>query len=185
MKDLLAANRYARALFDICQVSHCDLEIAEELEAFAAALRSSPDAARFLASPYFDREAKINLIKKFYQERIHEIYETLFNFFAVLFQKNRFHLFYEIVENYRKIVDAERGMGTAEIRTARPLAPEKESAIVSRLEKLAGYRITVKKEVDPDLIGGLVVKIRNKILDGSIRHKIERMKKELTKVRSV
>ncbi|MGH7197935.1 MAG: ATP synthase F1 subunit delta [Candidatus Omnitrophota bacterium] len=183
--DLLAAERYAQALFDVARLLHRDLETQEELEAFSVALKRSPDIEEFFGNPYFKVEVKRRFLEKIYQKRLHEVYGLLLNFFTLLLKKNRFNLIHEITESFKRISDRARGMGVAQIRTAVPLDARSEEVILARLEKIAGYKIRVKKEVDPALIGGVVVKIRNKILDGSVRNRIELFKKELTKIKSI
>ncbi len=185
MKDILAANRYAQALFDIGKMTHLDMEIEEELVAFCSALKQSPEMDSFLKNPYFDLENKVKFLEKMYQKRAHEVYYYLLNFFTVLLEKGRFYLIHEIKDNFLRIADQERGVGLAEIRTAVPLEATQEAAIVKRLEKIAGYKISVRKEVDPALLGGVVVKIRYKVLDGSVKHKIEALKKELTRIKTI
>ena len=185
MKDLLAANRYAEALFEIARMTHHDEEIEAELEAFSAALKSSPDFEKFFNNPQLSLDQKKNFLMRIYQRRDHEIYETLLNFFMVLFKKHRFYLIHEIAVNFKRIADEAQGQGTAEIKTAVPLDAQNEALIVSRLEKMAGYKITVKKEVDPSLIGGVAIRLKNKILDGSVKYKIDQITKELTKVQAV
>ncbi len=182
---LVAADRYAQALFEIARLLHRDAEIEAELDAFSAALRSSPDLERSLGNPQLRIEDKRNMLLKIYQERNHEVYEHLLNFLTILFEKNRFHLIHEITSSFKRIADEARGQGVAEIHTAVPLDSRSEGFIVSRLEAMAGYKITVKKEVDPRLVGGVVVKIRNKVIDGSVKHELESMKKELTGTRSI
>lgn len=183
--DLSAAERYAAALFEIGRNIKQDLEMAEELESLSAALRRSGVFEKFLKSPRYKVEDKRRCLQRIYQERRHAVYGILLNFFTILLQKGRFHLIHEITAAFRRIADADRGLGTAEIRMAFPLAAEAERRIVSRLEKIAGYKIKVKKELDPSLLGGLVVKIRNKVLDGSVQHQIRQLKKELTEIRTV
>ena len=185
MKDLLAADRYAQALFEIARMTHKDEEIQEELEAFSAALKSSADIEKFLTNPQLTAEQKKNLLSRIYQERNHEIYEILLNFFMILFEKNRFNLIHEITASFKRIADEAKGQGLAEIKTAVPLDARSETAIVSRLETLAGYKIAVKKEVDPTLIGGVVIRLKNKVFDGSVRHKIDLLTKELLKAQTI
>ncbi len=185
MKDILAANRYAQALFEIARATHKDEEIEAELCAFSDALKSSPELEKALNNPGFKNEQKRKFLLKLYQERNHEIYETLLNFFSVLFEKNRFNLIHDIAVSFKRIADEAQGQGTAEIRTAVPLGTRDEETIVRKLEQIAGYKIAVKKEVDPSLIGGVVIKVRNKIIDGSVKYKIDILKKELTKIRNI
>lgn len=185
MKDLLVAERYARALFEIARVIHRDEEIEAELEHLSSALKRDPAIEKFLANPSLKTGEKRKFLQKLYQERREEFYETLLDFFTVLFEKNRFNLIHEIAKSFKRIADEAQGQGIAEIRSAAPLKSDQESKIVSRLEALAGYKIQVQKEVDPSLIGGVVVKIKNKILDGSVKFKIDSLKKELTKIQMV
>jgi F-type H+-transporting ATPase subunit delta len=185
VSDLLAAERYAEALFSVARLIHQDLEVQEELESFSSALKKAPDLEGFFGNPYFNLETKRRFLEKIYQKRMREVFGLILNFFSLLLEKNRFHLVHEILESYKRVVDRERGMGVAEIRTAVPLDGPSEKAITEQLERMAGYKIRVNKEVDPSLIGGVVVKVRNKVFDGSVKNRIEFFKKELTKIHSI
>ncbi len=185
IKDLLVADRYAQALFEIAREMHKDEEVEAELENLSAALKADRDLERSLGNPYFKTQDKRNFLHHLYQERKEAYNKVLLDFFTLLFQKNRFNLIHEIAVSFKRIADEAQGQGIAEIRSATALKPEVEKTIVSRLESLAGYKLTVKKEVDPTLIGGVVVKIKNKIIDGSVKYRIESIKKELTKNRVV
>lgn len=184
MKDLLAAERYARALFDIARLTHADMEFEEELGSLSEALEASPEIQKFLENPNLKVEVKRSFLEKIYQERKQPIYEDLLNFLTLLLEKNRFDLIHEITENFKRIADEAQGEGTAEITSAVALNEKTEKLIVSRLEKMAGYKINVKKEVDPALIGGVVVKIKNKIWDGSVKGRIQKLRKQLLKIRT-
>lgn len=185
MKDLLVAKRYAQALFEISRLTHQDEVVEAELEAFSAALQKSPELEVFFNNPRLSLGKKREFLMKIYQVRQHEIYGTLLNFFMVIFEKQRFYLIHEIVANFVKIADEARGQGAAEIQTAVSLDPLLEAAIVSRLERIAGYKIAVKKRVDPALIGGVVIKLKNKIMDGSVKNLLHLLTEELTKIKTI
>ena len=178
-RDLTAATRYAQALFEIARLMHRDEVIESELESFSKSLKAKPEIERFLNNPYFRVEQKRAFLTRLYQERREPVYEQLLNFFMVLLEKNRFHLIHEITLEFKRIADEAQGQGVAEIHTAVPLDPKTETEIVSRLEKIAGYKITVKREINPSLLGGVAVRVKNKIIDGSLRHRLDAMKKEL------
>lgn len=184
-KDLLAAHRYAQALFEIARDMHQDQLIESELESISAALKQTPRIEKFLANPSLTTDQKRKLLERIYQEHRNETYEILINFFTILFEKNRFYLIHDISVHFKKIVDEARGQGVAEIRSASNIKPDAEKRIVSRLEHIAGYKIQVKKIVDPTLIGGVVVKIRNNVIDNSVVNKIRLIKKELTKIQNI
>ncbi len=186
MKDLLAANRYAQALFDIARLLHKDEEIEAELEAFSDALKRSPEIEKFLHDPRLKINEKKKFVQRIYQERRHEIYKALLNFFMILFRKNRFNLIHEIAVSFKRIADEAQGQGVAEITTAAPLGKHEEERIVERLEKMAGYKIAVKKkEIDPSLIGGLLVRVKNRVIDGSVKHQVDILRKELIRIRHI
>lgn len=185
MKDLLAADRYAAALFEIARFTHKDEEIEAELEAFSSALKRSPEIEKFLSNPQLNIEQKRNLLARIYQERNHEIYEVLLNFFMILFEKSRFNLIHEIAVSFKRIADEAQGQGVADIKTAFPLDAQSEATLISRMETIAGYKIAVKKEIDPTLIGGVVIRLKNKVFDGSVKHKIELLTKEMTKLQTI
>jgi len=185
VKDLLAASRYAQALFEISRLTHEDEEVEAELESFSTSLKKSPELETFFKNPRLSLEQKRIFLEKIYRERNHQIYETLLNFFMVLFEKRRFYLIHEISSNFKRIADEAQGQGVAEIQTAVPLDPQSEAVIVSRLERMVGYKITVKKEIDPTLIGGVVIKLKNKILDGSVKNRIHCLTEALTKLKTI
>ena len=185
VKDLLAAQRYARALFEIAREMHKDEEIEAELETLSAAMKADPAIERFLSNPGLGLEDKKKFLGRLYQERKHEFYEILLHFFLVLFEKNRFYLIHDIAVEFKRVADEAQGQGVAEIRSAMALKSEAQQAIVNRLEKIAGYKITVKSVVDPALIGGVAVKVRNKVIDDTVSNKIQMIKKELTKIQSI
>lgn len=195
VKDLLAAHRYAKALFEIARDTHQDEVIEVELENLSASLKATPEIEKFLTNPRLKLAEKRAFLGRLYQERPAKpemilsgptpVHDILLNFFLVLFEKNRFYLIHEIAVHFKRVADEAQGQGVAEICTAVPLKADAQAAITSRLEKIAGYKITVRNKVDPTLIGGVMVKVRNKVIDDTVRFKIDMFKKELTKVQSI
>ena len=185
IKDLLVAERYARALFDLARVLHRDDQIQTELDNFSMALKNDPGLERLFNNPSLKTEEKRKFLQRLYQERREDFYETLLDFYTVLLDKDRFPLVHEIAVSFKRIADEAKGQGSAQVRSAMALTPQQEAAIVGRLEAMAGYRIAIRKEVDPLLIGGAVVQIRNKVIDGSVRRRIDELKKELSKIHGI
>ncbi|OIO38601.1 MAG: ATP synthase F1 subunit delta [Candidatus Omnitrophica bacterium CG1_02_46_14] len=185
MKDILAATRYAQALFEISILTHRDEEFVAELEAFSKALKQSPALEMSFKNPRMSLEQKRKFLGEIYQKQNHEIYETLLNFFMVLFEKHRFYLIHEIAENFKRITDESKGRSVAEIHTAVLLDAQSEAAIVTKLERMAGHKITVKNKIDPSLIGGVMIKLKNKIMDGSVKNRLHLLTKELMKLNTI
>lgn len=182
MNDLIAANRYAQALFELVEEAGQEEEMEKEIISFSEALKASPELLKFFLSPQYKIAEKRSFLERIYQHGVSQ--KVLLDFLTILLEKNRFHLIHDIVTEFRKIEDLAQGQAVAEIRSAAPLDAKTEAAIVARIERMAGYRIRVKKEVDPSLIGGVVVKVRNKVLDGSVKHHLNRIKEELLNVKT-
>ena len=184
-KDLLAANRYAAALFELAVADRHDIEMQAELTALSSALKKSPHLEKFFHNPYFSTEEKEKLLDKLYKKDGSTPQTALARFLKLLLEKNRFDLIHEIVESFKRVSSQSHGEAVAEVRTAAPLNSQSELALVSRLEKMTSVKITVKKEIDPALIGGVSVRIKNKVWDGTVRSQIDLFKRELTKINTI
>ena len=185
MIDLAAAQRYALALFELAAQTGHDQLVEDELAAFSKALKSSDELKSFLENPSVRVEEKQKLLARLYSKSTDPVYGALVKFYAVLLQKDRFSLIHEIAASFKRISDEAQNEAAVEIKTAVPLGAEAERAVVSRLEKMTGAKMTVKKEVDPSLVGGVLVQMKNKILDGSIHNKIQSLKRELVSTRVI
>lgn len=181
MKDVLAAGRYARALFEIARASGKDQDIEDALETFSKALLSAPAVEKVFRNPELTKETKIGWIGKVYPSKSQEaeVDALLRKFYSLLIKKGRFDLIHEIAREYKIISDKAQGESTALIQSAAPLSTEKIASIVSRLERFTGDKIVRKHEIRPELIGGVLVRIGNRVFDGSVKHKIDRLKREL------
>ncbi len=177
MKDLLAAQRYAKALFELTRPERLDEAVEAELVALSQALKTSPEIESFLLNPRLRFEEKKRFLERLYPAG--PTSKVLNGFFALLFEKHRFDLVHEIAVAYKKIADEAQGQALAQIKSASPLSSEHEGALVARLERIAGRTLTVRKEVDPALIGGVSVRIGHRVLDGSVRRGLDRLRQEL------
>ena len=183
-KDLLAAHRYAQAMFELSIEMRQDETVEAELESLSESLKKTPAIEKFLANPSLKTEEKRSFLKSVLRGQ-GPVYDVLLDFFTVLFKKNRFYLIHDIAVYFKKIADEAQGQGVAEIRSAVVMSGEQRERILNRLEKLTGRKITVKSIVDASLIGGVAVKIRNKVIDDSVRTKLQNIKKELLANRSI
>ena len=181
----MAAQRYARALFELAHEEGEDEHVEAELEAFSAALKSSPGTERFLSNPALNGLQKKQIIGKLFSGRKPKIDTLLTRFLLVLFQKNRFYLIHDVASSFRKIADESQGQGVLEIRTASALSDMQRSSLVARAERLSGKKMVVHTEVDPTIFGGVILKMGNKVIDDSVRAKLGNFKKELTASQSI
>ncbi|OGW80780.1 MAG: ATP synthase F1 subunit delta [Omnitrophica bacterium RIFCSPHIGHO2_02_FULL_51_18] len=185
MDELIIADRYAKALFEIVQPLGEDEVVEEELLSFSAALKSSPELEKFFGNPHFSIEDKVKTLRGLYKKSAGKTQDTLVRFFEVLFKKHRFYLVHDITALYKKIADESQKETALVIQSAVPLSVAAEQQIVSQMERIAQAKVEVKKELNPSMIGGITVRFRNKVLDGSVKNMIQLFRKELTKIGSI
>jgi F-type H+-transporting ATPase subunit delta len=183
VKDLQVAERYSKALLDLARKEGQDQAVEDTLTALSSALSASPELERFLMNPRLSPGERSGILSKLMKGRPGE--QLLTAFLETLFKKHRFELIHGVAESYKRLADIEQNEATVTITSASPLDEASERAIVSRVEKIGGFKAEVHKSVDPSLVGGVVVRYRNRVIDGSVKGRIEDFKKELTKQRTV
>ena len=104
---------------------------------------------------------------------------VLDNFAAVLSQNNDLKLFEEIAEEYHKLELKQKGVKLVEATTAHPLSQESEREIISQLNRLVGGKVELKKKIDENLIGGVVIRMEDELIDASVKGSLEQLKKNL------
>lgn len=185
-KDLLAAHRYAAALFELAGEAGADEYVEAALESLSAALKADPAAERYLGNPSLDQAQKRRVLERIFPPQADgKIDAMLVKFVLLLFRKNRFYLIHDVARHFRKIADESQGQGVVEISSATPMDQAQRAAIVLRIERLSGKKMVVRSDVDASLLGGVIVKIGNRVIDDSVKTKISNFKKELTKVQSI
>jgi F-type H+-transporting ATPase subunit delta len=110
--------------------------------------------------------------------------ELELNLFRLLRRKNRLALGPSIASYFRELVDEERNVARATIRTAVPLDEQQRAAIQQRLSQQTGRSVELEAEVDPDILGGAVIRIGDELIDGSMRRRLQRLREELAGARA-
>ena len=171
------ARRYAQAVFEIA------LET-KELDRWQSDLKKmvsiAGDAAlvTFLESPKVHFADKARLLS----EQLEDISPLALNLFLLLITRGRLSIIGEIEDEYQRLLDSYHGIEPAEVSTAIPLDDEDELKLTEQLGAIVGKKVVLKSEVDPALIGGFVVRVGGKLLDGSTRGKLMALKRELAGV---
>ena len=168
------ARRYSQAVFEIA------LET-KELDRWQSDLKkvvSVVGDAAFMAlleSPRFHFEDKARLLS----ERLRGINPMALNLVLLLVTRGRLSIIGDIADGYQRLLDSYRGIETAEVTTAVPLDDKDRVKLAEHLGAMVGKKVRLKCEVDPSLIGGIVARIGDKLLDGSTRSKLMALKREL------
>ena len=168
------AARYAEAAFGVAQQAGTIDTWLGELEG-AAALYDTPVAAQFLTSPVVPPDRKQAVLF----ELLPGLTREAQNFLALLTRRGRLELVPAIVTEFRQLVQESRGVETATVTTAVPIDERQMSLIASRLTQRIGKAVQVQARVDPSIIGGVVAQIGDDVIDGSVRGRLERLRRSL------
>jgi F-type H+-transporting ATPase subunit delta len=173
MKEEILARRYAKALFELAQERKMLDKVRSELHSFMAALEENAEFADFFRSPENSRPAKKTAVEKVFQDRYSSIF---FNFLLLLVQKGRHHAVAEIARAFDALYDqyARRAHGLA--ITAVPMDAKLADDLQARLSKSLNKQIDLENKVDPAILGGIVLNIDGKVLDGSVKQQLERLR---------
>jgi F-type H+-transporting ATPase subunit delta len=166
------ARRYAKGLFDVaCEMNMVE-EVANELEQVSDLLRQEPELQEVLEFQRVPTQVKKDIITNILDGRISQV---VIGFLEILIDKHRERSFGAIRESYHDFFRKHMDIVVAEVKTAFPLKPEYEKKLQDVLQKATGKKIELEIRVQPELIGGLVVKIGDRVYDGSITKHLEMM----------
>jgi F-type H+-transporting ATPase subunit delta len=169
-----SARRYAEAVFEIATAKKQPDEWQAVLDSMAGLSRDASIAA-FMESPdiAFDKKAKVIKEALGVKDPLTE------NFLHLLIQKGRFGTVAGIAEEYRRLLDEQRNIGRADVITAVPLGEEESKKVTAHLGEILGKKILANNEVNPAIIGGMVVRVDGKLLDGSVRGRLDSLRAEI------
>jgi len=171
------AEVYARSLFEVANESGDLDEVQEQLGEFADALSENRDMQVFFFSPYFSTGEKKEGIRKV----IEGGNEHLVNFLELVAEKHRMPALFRIRRTFDELWREENKLLPVEVTSAVELDEQIVRDIGSRIEEQTGRRVELTSQVDPDILGGLRVRVGNMILDASVRNKLERLRKQVAK----
>ncbi len=169
-----AAKRYAQAVFDLAKERGTLDAWQADLNGLAM-LAGDRMAANYLANPSVPRERKFALVDKVLAGAQPEAR----NLARMLVERDRATDAPRIAELYGDLLRAERGVAIAEVTTAEPLSPGSEALVRDRLQKLVGKQIELRVAVDPSIIGGLVARVGDLVIDGSAIGQLRKLRARL------
>jgi len=167
------AGRYASALFDLARDQRQIDSVGRSLESLGQALVDSKDFAELIASPLVSREEAAKAFAALVPEL--SIDPLTANFLGVLARNGRKHELRPIIRAFRRLASEHRGETTAEVVTARPLNDDQIAQLKTQLRTRAGRDVALDATVNPDILGGIVVKLGSQRIDASIRTKLNRL----------
>jgi len=167
------SGRYARALYELADESKQLDAVAADLRTLKGALAASGDLRRLVRSPVLSRVEQGRAMAAIVDAM--KLGDLTRRTVGVLAQKRRLFALGTIIEDYLRLLAAHRGETTAEVTSARALNVDELDRLRATLRQIVGRDVAVETRVDPELLGGLVVRIGSRMLDSSIRTKLQRL----------
>ena len=170
-----AATRYAQAVFSLGK-ERGTLDVWQSDLTDLATITGDSRVSTYLSNPSITADTKLATLEASLPSTVQP---ELRNLAKLLVVRDRTNLIPQIREIFEDQVRAERGITVAQVTTSEPLTAEEEALVREKLAAMTGNTIEITSTVDPDIIGGIVVRIGDQVIDGSVRNKLERMRTRL------
>lgn len=169
-----AAKLYSQALFELClENSNLD-EVYNDLNQCRKIFDENPDFIELLYSPLVLTEEKKKIIDKVFGTE-----GVVHDFICVVTEKSRIRYFGKITDAFNELYDEHYGIAEMTVVTSVPLKPEAREKLLRKLEEKSGKKVKLTEEVDSSIIGGVVLKTKDSLIDGSIRGRLDALASEL------
>ena len=169
------AEVYARSLFEVAK-ERDELDVVrEQLGQFADALSEERQLAQFFFSPYFSTEEK----KQGLQRGVKDADPAIENFLQALIERHRMPAIFRIRQSFAKLWEEENKMLAVEVTSAIPLEKSVVTSLGERIGEQVDRKIEITSSVDPEILGGIVLRVGNLILDASIRNRLNQLRKQV------
>lgn len=168
-----ASGRYASAIFDLARSSGSLDTIASEFDALGTVLRENDELATVIASPAYSRDQQGAVMAQVGDKM--GASDLTCKFIGLMAQKGRLSLLPDAIKGFSILLAEERGEETAEVTSAKPLSDMQREALANNLKSAFGKDVKIDAHVDPSLLGGLIVKVGSKMVDASLKSKLERL----------
>lgn len=176
MRDRKVAARYAEALLRTAKPAGALAGCAESYAGVMEIMAANRELVVFLDSPQVREQEKKEVLKKVFGPRLEPV---LLDFFNLLLDRNRIELLRDIGEVFAELVEADGGLVRARVVTAIALPADLETKLRDKLAQVTGKNVVLEKKVDPAVLGGVCVTLGDRIIDGTVRTNLDRLRKKL------
>ena len=174
------AERYASALFEVASDANEIAAVERDLDAFAALIAESPELKRLVRSPVFSAADQARAVAAILAKA--EIGGLVANAIKVTAANRRLFIVPDMIVAFKRLAAKERGEVAAEVTSAEPLSDSHVAELKAALKASLGKDVALAATVDPSLIGGLIVRVGSRMIDGSLRTKLNSLKLAMKEV---
>ena len=170
-----ASKRYARAVYELAQENGAVDQWQQDLEVLAAII-NDPETGSYLQSPKVREAERLSLLDGALKDSSPEARRLA----EMLVKRQRLEIAPEMLEVFQQLVLEDQGIAIADVTTAVPLDADSEKLVEQQLSELIGKKLEVRYHVDPSIIGGLVARVGDTLVDGSVSSQLRRMHDRLS-----
>jgi len=181
VSDKIAAITFVGALLDVAEKKGVQEQIEKDLELVCGVITEHTVLKKLFFHPRVTRDEKNAVIKSLFGDSISGIMK---NFLNVLLDRKREDVLWIIPEILEQTVNEKNGVSKVVVQTAIPITGERLSGLKRQLDKVVGRKVAVEVVKDPNILGGMIVRIGNKIIDGSVAGRLKNLKTRLLAVHS-
>ncbi|MDR0949739.1 MAG: F0F1 ATP synthase subunit delta [Lachnospiraceae bacterium] len=175
----LAANVYGEALFELAMEDDSN-QLLQEAQWLLHTMQDNPDMDQLMLHPAITKTQKMEFIKAVFGGKISKEMEA---FLYLLISKERYKEYRAILTNFSEKIKEAKKIGTASVITAFPLSEEMKEKVLRKLLRTTSYEeIDITYSVDEKLIGGIVIQMKDRVVDGSVQTKLHNLSKQLSNV---
>lgn len=175
MKDSRAALRYAKAILNLAKDSKIESKVNDDMLLVASTIAENNDLDVMLRSPIIKAAAKQNVLNTLFENKVNEL--TL-GVFHLLLENKRLDILYAVAKQYTIIFDYLKNIEIAKVTTAVPITKEIENEVLAKILKLTGHEASIENHVNPDILGGFILRVGDLQYDASISNHLYKLKKE-------
>ena len=177
----LVSKVYGDALFSLALEENKLDEVWEEVKLLSSALQENKEFTNMMTHPDMTQEKGLALLEEAFGGKLSDV---MMGFFQVLVKKGRFSEILSVLDYFQKEAKEYKKIGVVYVTSPTGLTEEQQSSIVERLTQISGYQsLEMNYVVDPGLLGGIRIRIGDRVVDNSIQTKLEEMTRSLSKVR--
>ncbi len=179
MTDKTLATGYLQALFELAKAKDMVHQVTSDLETVAGLFKENATLRKIFLHPSVTRDEKTALVKNVFAPHVSPLVR---NFLLLIVSKRREKILADLLEQYQAIADLVSGKGRALVRSAIPLSDDKHARIKKALEDMTQKEIEIETQVTPEILGGVIIKIGNKVIDGSVFSRLKNLRRKLVEV---
>ncbi len=170
MAELTIEMTYGSALYQAARELGKEKQILDEAQALLGVLKQAPDLEALLGNPTISPKEKKLVVQKIFEGRI---CSELLNLLYILLDKRRTRNLHSIIKTYKKLIDKEHGVSYGKIYSVQPLGAARLKEFEEETSKLLRSRVSLENEMDQSLIGGVKIFVEGKVLDASLRTRLQ------------